>query len=118
MNRSPQEVFSHHVQALADRDIDALIKDYSADALILTPQGALEGTAGAEQFYQQAFQALPDAEFTVRWTVYGQDSLMAAWNATASVGHVDDGVDTLSFTDGTIHLHASSFTITPTDTAS
>jgi hypothetical protein len=117
MTRSPQEVFSHHLQALADRDIDALSEDYSAHALILTPQGALEGTAGAQQFYQQAFQALPDAEFTVRWTVYGQNSLMAAWTASASVGHVDDGVDTLSFTDGRIHLHASSFTITASDTA-
>jgi hypothetical protein len=29
MTLTPQEVFSHHLQALADRDIDALSKDYS-----------------------------------------------------------------------------------------
>jgi hypothetical protein len=117
MTRSPQEVFADHLAALANRDISALSNDYSADALILTPQGALNGTAGAEQFYRQAFEVLPDAEFTVKWTVFGRDSLLAAWTATASAGHVDDGVDTLSFTDGTIRLHASFFTITPNETA-
>jgi ketosteroid isomerase-like protein len=117
MTRSPQEVFSDHLQALVNRDISALIEDYSADALILTQQGALDGTAGADQFYRQAFEVLPDAEFTVKWTVFGGDSLLAAWTATASAGHVDDGVDTLSFTDGTIRLHASFFTITPNETA-
>ena len=75
------------------------------------------GTAGADQFYRQAFEVLPDAEFTVKWTAFGGDSLLAAWTATASAGHVDDGVDTLSFTDGTIRLHASFFTITPNETA-
>lgn len=113
MTRSPQEVFSDHLAALASRDTSALAEDYSADALILTQQGVLDGTAGAEQFYRQAFHLLPDAEFAVKWIVFGGDSLLAAWTATASAGHIDDGVDTLSFTDGTIRLHASSFTITP-----
>ena len=50
MTRSSQEVFTDHLRALATRDIGTLAKDYSADAVILTQQGALEGTAGAEQF--------------------------------------------------------------------
>jgi hypothetical protein len=93
MTRSPQQVFSDHLQALTKRDVGALTKDYSADAVILTQHGALQGRAGAEQFYNQAFEILPDAEFAVKWTVYGPDSLMAAWTANASAGHVDDGVD-------------------------
>jgi ketosteroid isomerase-like protein len=117
MTRSPQEVFADHLAALANRDISALSNDYSADALILTQQGALHGTAGADQFYRQAFEILPDAEFTVKWTAFGGDSLLTAWTATASGGHVDDGVDTLSFADGTIRLHSSSFTITANETA-
>ncbi len=84
MTLTPQEVFSHHLQALADRDIDALSKDYSADALILTPRGALEGTAGVQQFYRQAFQALPDAQFHARRNrITNPPRLLTRWGFTA-----------------------------------
>jgi hypothetical protein len=115
MTRSPQEVFAGHLAALATRDIASIVDDYSADALILTQQGALEGKAGAEQFYRQAFDILPDVEFTVRWTVFSRETLLAAWAATATAGHVDDGIDTLSFADGAIRVHSSSFTIEPNE---
>jgi len=54
---------------------------------------------------------LPDVEFAVTWTVFAGDTLMAGWAATATAGHVDNGVDTMSFRDGLISLHASYFTI-------
>ena len=113
MQRSPEEVFTRHLDALSRRDVGALITDYAPDALILTQQGALQGTGGAEQFYRQAFEAMPDVEFTVQWTVFAGHVVMAGWSAAASAGNVDNGVDTLTFTDGVISLHASSFTIEP-----
>jgi hypothetical protein len=113
MTRSPQDVFKHHLDALSRRDVGALITDYAANATILTQQGAMQGTEGAEQFYRQAFEVLPDAEFAVQWSVFAGDTLMAGWTATATAGHIHNGVDTLSFRDGLISLHASSFTIEP-----
>ena len=44
MTRSPQEIFTHHLDALSRRDIGDLGTDYEADALIVTPQGAMNGT--------------------------------------------------------------------------
>lgn len=113
MARSPQEVFSDHLAALARRDVSAIVKDYADDASILMSQGVLEGHAGVEQFYTQAFQMLPDAEFQVKSTVFGKDALLVWWTASASAGHVDDGVDTLTFAQGLIRLQASSFAIEP-----
>ena len=54
MSRSPQEVFSDHLAALAKRAVPMILEDYADDARILTPQGALEGLAGVEAFYTQA----------------------------------------------------------------
>ena len=111
MTRSPEEVFTHHLDALSRRDVGELITDYTPNAVVLTKQGALQGPEGAEQFYRQAFEAMPDVEFTVQWTVSAGNTLMAGWSATATAGSVDNGVDTLTFTGGEIGLHASSFTI-------
>ncbi len=117
MTRSPQEVFTTHLDALSRRDIPALITDYAADALVLTQQGAMHGTQGAEQLYRQAFELLPDVEFTVTWTVFAGDTLLAGWAATANAGHVNNGVDTMSFTGGLISLHTTYFSIEANGTA-
>jgi ketosteroid isomerase-like protein len=115
MTRSPQEVFADHLAALAVRDVTAIGKDYAEDALFLTAQGAITGRDGVEAFFRQALEMLPDVEFQVGPTVFGGDSLLVWWTATATAGHVDDGVDTLTFSDGSIRLQSSSFTIEPND---
>jgi len=114
MSRSPQEVFSDHLAALAKRDVPLILKDYAEDARVITPQGALEGLAGVEAFYTQALAVLPDLEATITSKVFGGDALLARWTATATAGTVDDGVDTFVFTDGKISLQSSWFTIEPT----
>ena len=113
MKRSPQEVFADHLAALALRDVTAIGEDYAEDAQLLTSQGAVEGRAGVEQFFRQALEMLPDVEFRIGPKVFGGDALLVWWTATATAGHVDDGVDTLRFSDGLIRLQASSFTIKP-----
>lgn len=65
MIRSPQEVFSAHIAAVTDRDVTAILQDYREDAVLLTPQGAMEGRSGVETFYTQALAALPQLEMTV-----------------------------------------------------
>jgi ketosteroid isomerase-like protein len=113
MSRSPQEVFADHLAALASRDVTAIGEDYADDAVFLTSQGAVEGREAIEQFFRQAIDMLPDVEFQIGTKVFGGDALLVWWTATATAGHVDDGVDTLRFSDGMIQLQASSFTIEP-----
>ena len=43
MPRSPQEVFQHHAEALGAGDLDAIVDDYSDDAVFITPDGVLRG---------------------------------------------------------------------------
>ncbi len=41
--RSTAEVLDHHQKCFANRDLDGLLADYSADAAFLGPEGALHG---------------------------------------------------------------------------
>ena len=113
MKRSPQEVFADHLAALALRDVTAIGRDYAEDAQLLTSQGAVQGREEVERFFRQALEMLPDVKFQIESKVFGGDALLVWWTATATAGRVDDGVDTLRFSDGLIRLHASSFTIKP-----
>jgi hypothetical protein len=114
-------VFSDHLDALARRDVAEIVKDYAADAVLITSQGVLEGRAGIEYFYTESLKGLPDIRFHVKATVYAENALLVWWTASASAGHIDDGVDTLTFADGLITLQTSSYVIepnTPTNAAS
>ena len=61
---------------MTDRDVTAILQDYRKDAVLLTPQGAMEGRSGVETFYTQALAALPQLEMTVTSTVFAGDALL------------------------------------------
>lgn len=113
MIRSPQEVFSAHIAAVTDRNVTAILQDYREDAVLLTPQGAMEGRSGVETFYTQALAALPQLEMTVTSTVFAGDALLVQWTASSQAGRIPDGVDTFIFADGAIKLQTSAFTVEP-----
>ncbi len=48
--RSPQEVFSHHAQALGAEDLEEILVDYSDDAVLITPAGVQRGKDGIDTF--------------------------------------------------------------------
>ena len=113
MTRTPQEVFSDHLASLDKRDIPLILQDFADDAVLISPNGALEGLAGVEAFYTQALGGLPDIDFTITSTVFGGQALLVRWTGKASAGNVNDGVDTFVFSDGKITLQSSWFTIEP-----
>jgi len=113
MTRSPQEVFTAHKTALAQRDAVAIVQDFREDAVLLTAQGAMEGRSGVETFYTQALAALPQMEINYTSAVYAGDALLVQWTASSTAGRITDGVDTFIFADGAIRLQTSAFTIEP-----
>ena len=84
MTRSPQDVFTAHAAALASGDISKIVEDYSAEAVLLTPQGPIEGRDGIGEFFAGALAALPEAEFTTSLTIFAADALLPQWSATSA----------------------------------
>lgn len=64
--RTPQEVFEHHIQALGNEDLDATALDYAETAYLITPSGVMRAKDAIRQFFAGAFQSLPHAKWNVK----------------------------------------------------
>jgi predicted SnoaL-like aldol condensation-catalyzing enzyme len=110
--RTPEEIFAHHAQALGAEDLDATVMDYADTAYIVTPDGVMRGKDAVRNFFAGVFQALPQAQWGVR-TRYVDNLLFLEWTADSRGGSVSDGVDTFIFQDGLIQAQTVRCTIVP-----
>lgn len=99
--RTPEEIFTHHAQALGAEDLDATVLDYADNAALITPDRVLHGKGAIRQFFAGVFQALPQARWGVR-TSYADNILFLLWTADSARASVSDGIDTFVFKDGLI----------------
>jgi len=111
-SRSPQEVFAHHGQSLGAEDLEAIISDYSDDAILIVQGKVYRGHDGARQVFTQLLSEVPQAQWNLN-TVFADDILYLDWKAQGKGGHVDDGVDTFVFSDGRIRVQTVSYTVQP-----
>ena len=91
---SPTEaVFGKHVQSLISRDLDAIMSDYSDDAVVFTPNGAFKGPENIRLFFTGALNMLPP-EATNNIAVIKQDVdgefLYVLWSALPAISFAGD----------------------------
>src|SRR5690349_8477354 len=113
MSRTPQEILTAHVTAVMDGDMPGILKNFSEDAVMITPFGVLEGHAGVEQFFSGVLTTMPEPVLTATSATFAADALLLLWTATSPAGTISDGVDTLIFGDDVIRLETTQFTIQP-----
>jgi ketosteroid isomerase-like protein len=111
MPRSPQEVFQHHAEALGAGDLDAIVEDYSDDAVLITPDGIIRGKDGIRKAFTQLLADVPNADWALPTQIYDGDVLFLEWTATAAATKVEDGIDTFIFRDGQIRLQTVRYTL-------
>ncbi|TWP38945.1 nuclear transport factor 2 family protein [Leekyejoonella antrihumi] len=115
MSRTPREIFAHHAEALMAGDIDAIVSDYTDDAIFITPKGALRGKDGVRQGFTTLLTDLPDAKWDVPTQVFEDDALLIEWSAVAASSRALDGIDTFIFGDDGIRLQTVRYTVQTTD---
>lgn len=108
--RTPEEIFTHHAQALGAEDLDATVLDYAGDAVLITPDSVLRGKEPIREFFAGVFQALPKAQWGVK-TSYVNNVLFLLWTADSEKAYVSDGVDTFIFKNGLIQTQTVYCTI-------
>ncbi len=113
--RTPQEVFQHHAEALDAEDLEGIVSDYSDDALLITPEGAMRGKDGVRGGFAKLLGDLPGASWELPTQVYEEDILLLEWKAESEPTRVEDGVDTFVFRDGLIRVQTLRYTLTPKD---
>jgi len=111
--RTPEEIFTHHAQALGAEDLDATVLDYADNAYIVTPDGVMRGKDAVRNFFAGVFQAIPKAQWSLKTTIYVENVLFLEWAANSTKASVSDGVDTFIFKDGLIATQTVRCTIVP-----
>ena len=110
--RTPEEVFTHHGQALGAEDLDALLMDYATTATLISPSGVFRGKDAIRTFFADLLQALPKAQWGLK-TIYVDNVLFLEWTADSARASVSDGVDTFIFENGLITLQTVRNTTVP-----
>jgi ketosteroid isomerase-like protein len=111
MTRTPEEVFSHHAQALGAGDLDEIVADYADDAVFITPAGVSRGRDEIRAAFARLLADVPDAAWDLKTQIYEGDVLFLEWAATAAATRVEDGIDTFIFRDGLIRLQTVRYTL-------
>jgi hypothetical protein len=109
--RTPEEIFGHHAEALIKGDIDGIVADYTDDAIFLTPNGARHGKDGVRAAFEELLAIVPNADWEVPIAVYTDDLLLIEWSARAANSSISDGVDTFIFRDGLIRAQTVRYTV-------
>ncbi len=111
-DRTPQEVFQHHAEALGAEDLEGIVSDYTDDALLITLGGAARGKEGVREGFVKLLGDLPGASWDLPTQIYADDILLLEWKAESEAARVDDGIDTFVFRDGLIRVQTVRYTLT------
>ena len=111
MTRTPEEVFSHHAQALGAGNLDEIVADYADDAVFITPAGVKRGKDGVRAAFTELLADVPDAKWELKTEIYEGDVLFLEWAADAATTRVEDGIDTFVFRDGLIQVQTVRYTV-------
>ena len=113
MARTPDEIVQHHLKALGDGDVDEIMADYAADAVLITAAGVRSGRDAIRDGFQRLVTTLSGIVWTSTAQVSSGDTVLLEWTADAGSVAVEDGVDTFVVRDGLIQSQTARSTWAP-----
>jgi ketosteroid isomerase-like protein len=111
MARTPEEVFSHHAEALGAGNLAEIVADYADDAVFISPTGVLRGKDGIRAAFTKLLADVPNADWDLKTLIYADDVLFLEWAADAARTRIEDGIDTFVFRDGLIRVQTLRYTL-------
>ena len=113
--RSTKEVLDHHQTCFRERDLDALLADYAADAVYFGPEGALRGPNQIKPVFERLFAELakPGASLTGKQRLIEGEYAYLEWTAETPDNSYEVGSDTFVIQNGSIRLQALTAKVKP-----
>lgn len=59
LQTSTKEILDHHLAAFIEANVDEIMKDYTEQSELLTPQGPIAGTVAIRSFFTEIFKIFP-----------------------------------------------------------
>ncbi|MCZ6890541.1 MAG: nuclear transport factor 2 family protein [Gammaproteobacteria bacterium] len=105
---STESVIRHHIQALADGDLGAIMDDYAATCVFISNDQLIRGVAGIRSVFERA---VANGGFAVemRHEIYHGTTAYITWTVP---GLIDLGTDTFIVENDEITLQTSAVAMT------
>jgi ketosteroid isomerase-like protein len=89
-----QEVLNHHLSAFVEADLNELLRDYTEESELLTPDGAMKGLNAIQSFFEEVFKIIPKGSTLHLKQMIVKDSLAyIAWNCESPLVSIPIGTD-------------------------
>ena len=101
-----KEVLTHHLTAFGNNDLDEIMKDYTEDSELLTPQGLSTGLPAIRKFFEDFFKAIPTgSDFEMKQLLVTSRVGYIAWSSESEVAKFPMGTDTFFLEGDKIRYH-------------
>jgi ketosteroid isomerase-like protein len=104
MASTTEEVLQHHVRCFSEGDLEGVVSDYSADAVLFTPNGPLKGLGPIREFFRALIKEFqqPGTTFSMQLQSIDGDYGYALWSAETADNVYEMATDTHVVRDGKI----------------
>lgn len=104
MASTTEEVLRRHVKCFTEGDLDGIVADYSADAVLFTPDGPLKGHDPIREFFRTLIEEFgqPGTTFSMQLQSIDGDFAYALWSAETADNVYEMATDTHVVRDGKI----------------
>ena len=109
-----QSVLDHHLQCFGSGDLDGIMSDFSSDAALLLPDGALRGD-NIRDFFTAAFAEFskPGTTMEMKQLLVHGDCAFIVWTAETPDNRYESANDTFVVRDGKIVVQTFAAKVTP-----
>jgi ketosteroid isomerase-like protein len=96
MASTTEEVLQRHVKCFFAGDVEGVVSDYSADAVLFTPDGPLKGHGPIREFFRALIKEFgqPGTTFSVQLQSIDGDFAYALWSAETADNVYEMATDT------------------------
>jgi len=101
-DKTIDEILAHHGASMAKRDLDAVMSDYAADAVLIDPMGVSRGAAAIRRAFQGLLGSGVPLDPPTRVVTCGEVAYLEWKPAAGKPGRL--GAETLIVRDGRIVL--------------
>ena len=112
---SAGDVLNHHLKCFGEGNLESILSDYSSDAVLFVPAGALKGPDAMKPVFQALFSefAKPGASFAMHQQCVDGDYAYILWSAETADNVYEAAADTFVVRNGKIVAQSFAAKITP-----
>jgi len=100
------DVLMHHLTAFGNNDLDEIMKDYTEQSQVLTPDGPLKSLDAIRKFFADYFFTIPvGSTFEMKQLIVSDNIAYIVWTSKSQVVEIPLGTDTFFFEGNKIRLH-------------